>query len=61
MDSWVAQLVKHWTLDFGSGHDFRVMTSNPLMGLQAQYGVCLIFSLSLSPSPTAPLAHILPL
>ena len=27
--SWVAQLVKLLTLDFGSGHDLRVMKSSP--------------------------------
>ena len=26
---WVAQSVKHLTLDFSSGHDSRVMGSNP--------------------------------
>jgi len=45
--AWVAQLVKHPTLDFSSGQDLRVMR------LQAWLGVCLRFSLSLSfcPSP----------
>ena len=26
---WVAQLVKHWTLDFGSHHDPRMVGSSP--------------------------------
>ena len=28
-DAWVAQLVKHLTLDFGSGHDLRVREIEP--------------------------------
>ena len=24
--AWVAQLVEHWTLDFGSGHDFWIQS-----------------------------------
>ena len=28
--AWVAQSVKHLTLDFGSGHDPRVVGSSPL-------------------------------
>ena len=30
--TWVAQLVKHPTLDFGSGHDLRVLGSSPISG-----------------------------
>jgi len=30
--AWVAQLVKHLTLDFGSGLDFRVVSSSPMLG-----------------------------
>ena len=30
--SWLAQLVKHLTLDFGSGHDLRVMRSSLASG-----------------------------
>ena len=26
--TWVAQSIKHLTLDFGSGHDFRAVRSN---------------------------------
>jgi len=29
---WVAQLVKHRTLDVGSGYDLRVVRSSPLWG-----------------------------
>ena len=28
----VAQLVEHLTLDFGSGHDFMIMRSSPVLG-----------------------------
>ena len=28
--AWVAQLVKHPTLDFGSGHDLRVVRLSPV-------------------------------
>ena len=31
-DAWVAQLVKHPTLDFGLGHDLRDMRSSPTLG-----------------------------
>ena len=30
--TWVAQSVKHLTLDFGSGHGLRVMRWNPMSG-----------------------------
>jgi len=30
--AWVAQLVKHLILGFGSGHDLRVMRSSPMLG-----------------------------
>ena len=30
--AWVAQLVEHLTLDFGSGHDLRVMRLSPGSG-----------------------------
>ena len=52
MPTWVAQLVEHLTLDFGSDHDLRVLGWSPEEGLQ---GICLSiypsvypFSLSLS-------------
>ena len=35
MSTWVAQLVKYLTLDFGSGHDLTVMKLSPLFGLLA--------------------------
>ena len=31
-DARVAQSVKHVTLDFGSGHDRRVVTQSPVLG-----------------------------
>jgi len=31
-DAWVAQSVGHWTLDFSSGHDLRVVGLNPESG-----------------------------
>ena len=30
--AWVAQSVKHQTLDFGSGHDLRLMRLRPMSG-----------------------------
>ena len=33
--AWVAQLVKHLTLDFGSGHDLTVCGIKPRVGLYA--------------------------
>ena len=30
--TWVAQLFKHPTLDFGSGHDLRIVGSSPMSG-----------------------------
>ena len=30
--AWVAQSVKHLTLDFGSGHDLRIVRSSPRSG-----------------------------
>ena len=30
--TWVSQMVQHVTLDFGSGHDPRVVTSSPASG-----------------------------
>jgi len=41
--AWVAQLVKHPTLDFGSGYDIK-----PCVMLCSQWGICLRLSLSLS-------------
>ena len=53
--SWVAQLVKHPTLCFGSGHDLIVHGINPCIGLwMTQCGACLGFSLSLTLSLPLP-------
>ena len=30
--AWVAQSVKNLTLDFGSGHDLRILRSSPMLG-----------------------------
>ena len=55
--TWVAQLVKHLTLDFGSGHDLMVHGIKPSTGLQAdragpaQDTLSPSLSLSLFPSP----------
>ena len=49
----MAQLVKHLTLDFGSGYDFRVMTLSPASG-------SMLSGNSVSPSPSAsPPTHAL--
>ena len=45
----MAQFVKHPTLDFGLGHDLRVLRQSPGIGLHAQQRVSLRFS------PSAPL------
>ena len=55
--AWVAQLAKHLTLDFGSGHDLMVHGFEPCDALCAdssEPGACLGFCvfLSLCPSPT---------
>ena len=42
----MAQLVKHVTLDFGSGHDLRVVRLSSALG-SAECGSCLGFSLLL--------------
>jgi len=44
---WVAQLVGRLTLDFGSGHDLRVVEIELRFGLYTGCGACLGFSLSL--------------
>ena len=50
----MAQLVKHLTLDFDSGHDVMVYGTELHIGLCIEWGACLGFSLSLSlcPFPT---------
>ena len=50
--AWVAQSPKHLILDFGSGHDLRVvrssLTSGSMLGVESALD-------SLSPSPSIPL------
>ena len=43
---WVAQLVKHLTLDFGSGHGLMVHEFKPCMGLLSDSGESVRDSLS---------------
>ena len=50
---WVIQLVKHWTLDFASGHDLTVLGFEPTLGLTAQ-SLLGIFFLPLSLALTPP-------
>ena len=45
--TWVAQLVKHPTLGFGSGHDLQVITSSTLSG-------SVLSMVPSYPSPSAP-------
>jgi len=49
----VAQSVKHLTLDFSPGHDFRVMRSSPVLGSMLSIEPAWD-SLFPSPSPSAP-------
>ena len=49
--AWVAQSVKHLTLDFASGHDLTVLEFEPYFGLCADSTECAWDSLSLCPSP----------
>lgn len=44
----MVQVIKQWTFDVGSGHDFRVARPDPCVGLQAGCAACLSFSLPLS-------------
>jgi len=50
--TWVAQLIRHPILDFGSGHDLRVVRLSPGARLHTQWGLLRIFSL---PLPFCPL------
>ena len=50
--AWVAHVVERTTLDLGSGHDLMVCGIEPSVGLHAEGGARLKFSLS----PSAPLA-----
>ena len=56
--AWMAQLVKHPTLDFGSGHDPRVLGSSSASGSQWSVSLLGIFSLSCSLCSSS--AHSLP-
>ena len=49
----MAQLVKHPTLDVGSGHDLRVVRSSPTSGSVLCMEFAWIAWDSLSPSPSA--------
>ena len=49
--AWGAQLVECLTLDFGSGHDLRVVRLNPALGSMLSMESALD---SLSPSPSTP-------
>ena len=49
--TWVAQLVEHLTLGFGSGHDLTVHEIEPHVRLCQQRGACR-GSLSAPPSPS---------
>ena len=46
--AWVAHLVERTTLDLGSGHDLMVCGIEPSIGLHAEGGARLKYSLSLS-------------
>ena len=50
--TWADQSVKHPTLDFGSGHDFRVVRLSPMLGSVLGMEPALD---SLSPGPCTPL------
>ena len=52
--AWVAQLVKHLTLDFGSGHDLTIHQFKPL--IQGLLGFTVSLSLSLSQPPSLSLS-----
>ena len=59
LGAWVAQWVKHPTLDFGLGHDLTVYGFEPQVGLCTD--ACLGFSLLLSAPPQLVLARFLAL
>ena len=59
MGEWVAQLVEHPTLDFGSGHDLKFMILSPMSSsVLSAWNLLGILSLSLSlcPSPSLSLS-----
>ena len=48
--AWVAQMVKHLTLDFGSGHELRVPGLSPTLGsMLSRESAALLFSPSALP------------
>ena len=53
--AWVTRSVECPTLDFGSGHDPRVVGLSPAFRLCAECGACLRFSLS-APIPALSLS-----
>ena len=57
--AWVAPLVKHPTLDFGSGHDFTLHEIKPCTGLCANSSEPAWDSLSLSLCPSPALVCVL--
>ena len=54
---WVAQSVKSLTLDFGLGHDLRVVRLGPKSDSALNGGICWRFSFSLSLCPSPAHAH----
>ena len=51
--TWVAQWVEHPTLDFGSGHDLRVMRLSPKLGstVRVKFACPFPSDVSLTPNP----------
>lgn len=49
--TWVAQSIRHLTLNFGLGHDLRDVRLDPHTGLHTGCGLCLRFSLPLPLQP----------
>ena len=59
--AWVAQSVEHWTPDFGSGHDARVVRLSPSLGSALSMELLKILSVSVSVSVSlsvCPLPHL---
>ena len=56
--AWVAQSVKHPTLDFSSGHDLTVQELQPHIGLCADSAQSLLGVLSLHLSVPLPRLHV---
>ena len=57
--AWVAQLVKHLTLDFHSGHDLRVVRSSPCWALCSVWNLLVPLSLLLPPDLTFSLSLLI--